>query len=334
MIQLRDKKMAQVRALIDKANSTTFDAERDAFLAKADEIMTAHMIERWELELARPVNEREKPEMREFDMGRPIDHDLWQAQYSIFRSLARMCRVIVHGWASKKKLYGYQSDLDYLEMLYTSALLHMTQNLAPKPVPGVPWERSMALLKWSGKTWEQVHYVLSAAELPDYPFTGKPWERRFGVKFTAVMRKVAEEEGRTRNVNSSQKRWRESFVQGYSIGLDELVQRIMGQQKAQGGLELVGREDAIKELYFDDNPEERPHPAECDCDNCHTYKKNCRDSKCQRRLCVENRKPVLLSRSRKYVDKTDYTALVQGRKIGQEANLAKGGLAHERREID
>ena len=54
-----NKILRRVRKLIDKANSTEHEAEREAFMAKAQKMMTEHAISAAELEMAGDVEKRE-----------------------------------------------------------------------------------------------------------------------------------------------------------------------------------------------------------------------------------------------------------------------------------
>lgn len=320
----RDDVMRRVRGLIDKANHpNTGDAERETFLRHADAMMTKWTIEAWEMEFAKPAGEREEPKFRNFKVQGVGDYDYEVACWRVLNSLVRLCRCRANDrW--NPKVIGYESDLNYLEMLYTGALLHMTQHLYPKVEADRSWIANMAFLRWSGRSWQEIHFALSK-DAADYPYIERPWGRGIGTRFTNEMRKYAQESGRIVNKAANTERWRTSFIEGFAYGVQATVDRLRQEQSTQGGLVLVGRQEAIDALYLDQNPEEKPHEENCDCDLCHRAKCTIRAT-CTRRICVEARKPIKLGRARKYEDKTDYAAVAEGRRRGEEINLARGAV--------
>ena len=61
----------KVRALLAKAESTTFDAEAEAFTAKAQELMARHRIDRAMFEAREHRRRPEEPVSRRFGVGDP-----------------------------------------------------------------------------------------------------------------------------------------------------------------------------------------------------------------------------------------------------------------------
>lgn len=88
------KMLERVRALLAKAESTTFPEEADAFRAKADEIMTAYSISAWQVQMAQEGLQRTiQPEVRWFDFS------WWNAILQVL--LVGVCRVV---WLGARKL--------------------------------------------------------------------------------------------------------------------------------------------------------------------------------------------------------------------------------------
>ena len=120
--------LTKVRALLDKAESTTYGAERDAFLNKADELMLRYAIAEQELIDAGKAPDT-KPELRNFEVcrsGNPLREELTDLVSAIVRYTRG--RVVYSGMRFGKKhdmpivakVVAFPSDLDYIEML----LLH------------------------------------------------------------------------------------------------------------------------------------------------------------------------------------------------------------------
>lgn len=162
----REKVLRQVRALLDKAASTTYEPEREALIAKADQLMMAYTIESWELEMAKPAGTREKPELRNYDYGETGDAQVNRNLSDIFYALARHLGIKVgwFGWHTSK-IVGYRADLDYLDLLFTNIRLHLAASIVPRPDPELSYEENLALLKESGYKWQQVYDFM----LPLYP---------------------------------------------------------------------------------------------------------------------------------------------------------------------
>jgi Protein of unknown function (DUF2786) len=120
-----DDKLARIRALLAKAESTPFPNEADAFNAKAAELMARYGIEEALLHAA--GGRKDTVSQRRIAVGNP---------YSVQKSLlltvvseALMC----HCLALKENksytdciLFGFPSDLDMVGVLYTSLLRQMS----------------------------------------------------------------------------------------------------------------------------------------------------------------------------------------------------------------
>ena len=343
----REGIMRKVRALLDQAASTTFDAERDTFLAKADEMMTTYVIESWELEMAKPANQREKPILREFVYGQSADWDLDRHLVMIFGSLARRCRVKMgeYGW-HKAKLVGYESDLDWLEMLFTNIKLHLVTNMIPHVDPNLTYLENLAVLKEVGFKWQKIWEML----VPVYPKHFQKWAKsdtdgawvsdilaggmRFpyaiarpaGVRFTKEYTTFCQDNKRER-IYSSPEAYRRNFLEGYATRIIDRLHEVSPATTQGAALVLANREEDLLEHLYDLFPDLRPHPKDCQCDTCHAIK--CRDITCKRPACEQRRKPVR-ARSVSYnAPKVDWAARERGAASADQADLhgGRGNLA-------
>lgn len=142
--------------------------------------------------------------------------------------------------------------------------------------PDTPWFDSSAFA---------LHYV----KVGDHVFVNEI-PRAIGVRFTKEYTEFCKEEGRER-VYSDPKVWVRSFVEGYGMQIRKRIRDMKeATSQATTGKELVLKsiyEDLI-EFYYENFPERRPHPANCDCETHH----RCDDPKCQRNNCKARRKPV------------------------------------------
>lgn len=123
--------LTKVRGLLNKGEGTDVDAERDAFLAKAQELMTRHAID-------------EKQARGEGDNGmikRKIaigkgGAGIWSKRNLIhYIATANQCRSWSCTWSYYSVVAGHREDVEWVEMLYTSLMLQMEQELAAADRP-------------------------------------------------------------------------------------------------------------------------------------------------------------------------------------------------------
>lgn len=110
--------LERVRALLAKAESTTFAEEAEAFTAKAQELMARHSFDRAMLDGARPVG---GPGGRRLG----IDDPYAQAKSVLLGQVAaaNRCRTVWLVDLGFSTVFGHEPDLDAVEVLYTSLLV-------------------------------------------------------------------------------------------------------------------------------------------------------------------------------------------------------------------
>jgi Protein of unknown function (DUF2786) len=115
---VEDDLLARVRALLAKAESSTFEEEANAFTAKAQELMARHAID--QAMLAAVAHDlSDVPSSKEIPLESP---------YAVAKALlltvvgdANRCRVLTRN-DSVAIIFGFASDIETVEMLYTSLL--------------------------------------------------------------------------------------------------------------------------------------------------------------------------------------------------------------------
>jgi hypothetical protein len=161
-----DALLARVRKLLVKAEADgVTQAEAQALTAKAAELMAKYGIDRALLAAVRP--ETDRPDDRIIDIANP-----WarvQAHLLCGLAAALRCQCVIlprSGPGSRIHLFGFASDIERADVLYTSLLLQM----------------------WQG---------LSAAEPPDWSRSPRAWRRSWLLGFaTAVVGRVRAAEQR------------------------------------------------------------------------------------------------------------------------------------------
>jgi hypothetical protein len=142
--------LARVRKLLAKAEADGVTAaEAEALTGKAAELMAKYGIDRALLAAARP--ETDLPADRVIDVGNP-----WarvQAHLLCGLAAAMRCQCVLlprQGPGSRVHMFGFGSDLERVDVLFTSLLIQMWQGLAAARVPGRSgnpraWRRSWLL---------------------------------------------------------------------------------------------------------------------------------------------------------------------------------------------
>ncbi len=115
----------RVRALLAKAESTTFDAEADALTAKAQELMTRHRIDRAAV--------RAHSRQREEPIGRRlgVDDPYADAKATLLNNVAANngAKAVWSKHLGFSTVFGYPDELDVIEELFTSLLVQATAAL-------------------------------------------------------------------------------------------------------------------------------------------------------------------------------------------------------------
>jgi len=122
---LDTRMLARVRALLAKAESTTFEEEADALTAKAQELIARYAIDEARLHTVDDVGE---PSVRRIH----IDDPYADPKASLIAEVAdaNRCRVVHStdlGWVTA---FGYDHDLDAVELLANSLLAQATAAMA------------------------------------------------------------------------------------------------------------------------------------------------------------------------------------------------------------
>ncbi len=131
--------LAKVRALLAKAESTTFDAEADALTAKAQELMARHRIDRAVLEASGQAR-GEEPEGRRLG----VDDPYADAKAALLGGVADAngCRAVWSKSLGFSTVFGFAGELDAVEELFTSLLVQVTAALRREGSKQDRWGRS------------------------------------------------------------------------------------------------------------------------------------------------------------------------------------------------
>jgi len=116
------KMLERVRALLAKAESTTFPEEAEALSAKAQELMARHAIDE------AMVGGAEGFDDTPGGVRLPVDDPYARAKSILLAEVAaaNRCSAVWSESLGVSTVFGYESDLEFVEMLYTSLLVQAT----------------------------------------------------------------------------------------------------------------------------------------------------------------------------------------------------------------
>jgi hypothetical protein len=119
---LDEKVLSKVRGLLSKAESTTFDEEADALTAKAQELMARHAIDLAMLDASAPVAAGALARRVH------IEDPYYEAKAVLLTVVAdaNHCKAVTATSLGMVTLFGFSSDLDIVELLFTSLLTQAT----------------------------------------------------------------------------------------------------------------------------------------------------------------------------------------------------------------
>jgi hypothetical protein len=197
-----DPMLNRVRALLAQAESTNFDAEAEAFTAKAQELMTRHAIDLAMVSASAPRAER--PDTIRI----PIDDPYVDAKSLLLQFVAESsrCRAVFHPRFAMSSVVGFANDVAATEMLFTSLLVQAQvamQAAATSAPPGARARsrsfRAAFLTAYAHRVAERLaeinDYVVAAAEAE----TGSSILPVLAARSSLVDSEVAEMFGRLRS---------------------------------------------------------------------------------------------------------------------------------------
>jgi hypothetical protein len=133
-----DPILVKVRALLAQAESTTFEAEADAFTAKAQELMARHAID---AALVWGATERGE---RPVAIRLPLDDPYADAKGTLLNvvAAASRCRAVTHSSYGMCTVVGFAPDLVATELLFTSLLVQSATALQAEGAAAGPGART------------------------------------------------------------------------------------------------------------------------------------------------------------------------------------------------
>jgi hypothetical protein len=253
---------AKVRALLDTAESYENEGNLEAaasYRTKAEELMVKYRVEQEQAIAVDPA------------VAKPVQRDIVLAsQGSKYRDryhimwwhIAKHCEV--REWSEYKygeegyrltaHAVGYAEDVEYAEMMFTSARLVFAERLEPKIDPNVSDQVNAYRLRASGMERVRVAQAL-------WGNTDKAFLARVGRLYKAECEERGEEAMLSgRGVTGAA--YREQYADQFVVTLsNRLWSARQAANASGGGLVLHGRKERINEAFYAFYPEQKPAPA-------------------------------------------------------------------------
>lgn len=121
------KLVNRVRALLAKAESTGFPAEAETYTAKAQELITRHSLDEALLD-ARSGDAAVVPFARRIGVDHPYENEKASLLHAV--ASANRCQTVWSPDLAFSTVFGFDSDLDAVELLYESLLVQANRAMA------------------------------------------------------------------------------------------------------------------------------------------------------------------------------------------------------------
>ena len=150
--------LRKVQALIDKAqHPNTPEGERETCFAMADRISAKYAIDLAKLDARRSKDEREKPTAVKLSFpGSSWDSHLSQMLLSIANNSHVRVRRLT--WQNDFMLVGFQSDVDYVQLVWMSVHLGFMSKMEPRWDTERTDDENIRALKEAGMKWALIAF--------------------------------------------------------------------------------------------------------------------------------------------------------------------------------
>lgn len=251
MTEPEERTVERIRKLLDRAaHPNTPEGERDACLAKADDLMVKYSIDQALLNQSRSKEEREKPERRDiefFDASSPLRGGL----STILEELARLCdvRVVRLSNARKHATVGFSADIDYLELLFLSVRNDFQQKMFPKWDPDGDLDENIYRFKVAGYKWIQIWKTGAQQHRTPMPCTSPPKDGGYLIR---AYKRHAKKVGDARPIaTQSFDRYRASYAAGFVNTINERVTTMTAHRRTEEASSGSGAEVALRDRRAD-----------------------------------------------------------------------------------
>jgi hypothetical protein len=268
-----DKIIDRVQKLIDKANGTDNDHERQTYLAKAADLMAAHRIEEAVLRARQATGTASQPQNVVMDTKLDwvkINDEFFPVHQQIVAVLGRLTGTrMVYLLSGKIHIVGYRDDIEFFRMLWLSAHLTFSSKMFPEwrsdrcdgdniralAEAGYKWQTIWEMARDAGhpmmrKDRESGEMVPVPPPLPAKPGDGGYMKRQMAASYK---RDGIEKPKLTHQVQDYRNSYAIGFCETFTDRVWDMVfAREAAERQASGGAQIVLAKDVdAVQKYFD-----------------------------------------------------------------------------------
>jgi hypothetical protein len=265
-----DSVLSKVRKLIAVAEDPNTDPKvATSYREMADALMLKHAVDETQAEASRPAEQRTRPIIITVEIGG--DSDIIGYFGSLCDMVARHCRcraLLYTAWRDGvwvAKVYGFESDARYFELLYTTIRLHMLGVLIPRIDRNSSLSENCYRLHNAGYNWLEIArmYGWSKVGLREGTEMWRDSEGNDKTKFHVggiykrAYYQATKERGEqpTKISAGGTATYRKSAAYGYTSRLTQRLRQVESNRQAGTEILLASRVDDLDALFRDDNPE-------------------------------------------------------------------------------
>lgn len=268
MSEYTDEKMdsilAKVRKLLERADHPgTPQAEADSSRARAEALMLKYRLD--EAQAVMKGDSMVTPVWRDIDLL-VADEEFASWYYQLGGVVMQHVgakgvigyRLTDEGeHVTQLKMVGYQSDINYAEMLLTASMIEFGKRLSPRYDPELSDKDNIYNMRQAGMERKRIAEVVYGKWTTENEMKAK------NRKVTKAFRAACEERGEDADVllgrGNNVKTYRKSYADGFVSTLHTRLIRMRTGQGEQGtGLVLQDRYDRVLEAYYTRFPQYRP----------------------------------------------------------------------------
>lgn len=265
-----ERTMRIVQGLMNQAmDNNISDEERNAFLAKADEIMAKYRLDRaMFLDSNQAGTKLDGREIIVLDIP-PIEFHTYIHYVSTLRSaIFRHCGCKIKSTAFQAKAVGYEADLDFANMLWTTVHMDFIRKLFPTWQRSLTFDENVYTLKNAGYSWPQVREMGLAVNARDYngPLTAENAGSKLRTAYKRWAKKLGVVVPPGKHHSITPEKFRTSFASSYvstvQIRLQDMKDKTDKQSQEAAGeagaLALIDDEERIAAAWYEIYPEDHP----------------------------------------------------------------------------
>ena len=288
-----DSILRKVQALLAKAESSEFSEEAEALRQKADTLMFKYRIDETmaaSAAVGQVRTDQPKPVWRTIFVSRLSSEFASTYRYMAAVALGHVDARSASSYVSNPddndqtwltmKAVGYESDLRYAELIYTS--MHLA--FASKMEPAVNPEKSDAENAYNMRSAGMEGRRIAALLWGDDSKPNRVKARRLFAQHAAS---IGEDPSVLLGRGNSVSAYRESYASGFETEMSARLYRMRISHGDSGEMVLASRKDAVTEAFYAEYPNRRPGPTaqpgrsiggRDTCDKCKKAKSGyCRD---------------------------------------------------------